>query len=72
MSLLVATEDTFSLRVPPVFETARRDDPANANTETQQFYLQPIGQALYQIVGLDGTLIAPAGGPLGFPAPIVP
>ena len=59
MSLLVATEDTFSFRIPPVYETARRDDPANANTETAQYYLQPVGLASYNIVGLDYALIVP-------------
>ena len=59
MSLLVATEDTFSFRIPPVYETARRDDPANANTETAQYYLQPVGLASYNIVGLDYALIEP-------------
>jgi hypothetical protein len=59
MSLLVATEDTFSLRIPPVYETARREDAANANTETAHYYLQPVSQAHYRIVGLDGALIEP-------------
>ena len=68
MSLLVATEDTFSFRVPPVFETARRDDPDNANTETAHYYLQPVGQVLYRIIGLDYALIEPTE-QLGFPAP---
>ena len=53
MSLDVATEDTFSIRVPPVFETARRDDPDNANTETAHYYLQAVGQALYRIIGTE-------------------
>ena len=68
MSLLVATEDTFSFRVPPVFETARREDPDNASTETAHYYLQPVGQALYRIIGLDYALIEPTE-QLGFPTP---
>jgi len=59
MSLLVATEDTFSFRVPPVYETARREDTANANTETAHYYLQPVSQAHYRIIGLDYALIEP-------------
>ena len=69
MSLLVATEDTFSFRVPPVYETARRDDPDNANTETAHYYLQPVwSSSLYRIIGLDYALIEPTE-QLGFPAP---
>ena len=65
MSLLVATEDTFSFRVPPVFETARRDDPNNADTETAEYYLYPVGLTQPRIIGLDYALIEPTD-QLGF------
>ena len=68
MSLLVATEDTFSFRVPPVYETARLEDPDNAKTEEANYYLQPVGMAQYRIVGLDYTVLDPADA-LGYPAP---
>jgi hypothetical protein len=42
-----------------VYETARREDTVNANTETAHYYLQPVGQALYRIIGLDYALIEP-------------
>ena len=52
-------------RVPPVFQTTRSDDPANANTATRQYYLQSVGSGDPQTV-TDGVYepdLAPAPGP---------
>jgi hypothetical protein len=41
-------------RIPPVLQTTRSDDPANANTATRQYYLQPVCQGDPQTV-TDGV-----------------
>ena len=41
-------------RVPPVYQTTRSDDPANANTATRQYYLQSVASADPQTV-TDGV-----------------